>query len=792
VVQEKLDMRLNRDLVRRIDRYTGFETIDAGVRIRFEETNMVNIGMKKWTDDASSASVPSYLDAPDHEERRTGELLVTAVTPDVLRFTFNPDGASEVPKPVTPAATTAAVEVVENGSIVSMSTSAVTVRFSMAEARYEIVDKEGATIVGENNDEKSTYFGFLSPPAGTVRIDGRDYRCQSFTRNRDEDFYGLGERFDDFNKRGRQIEIWNVDPANTMGALSYINVPFFISTRGYGMIVNTFTRSFFDLGSKTANALSITVDGDELDYFIVTALNPKAVLHRYFELTGMPACPPMWSFGLWLSSLGEYTSAAAVLQAGAEVREKRFPVDVIHVDPPWLKGRTGLVCTYEWGDAFQDTSAFVSELHGRGLKLCLWISPYLPEGCQMFDEALDRGLLVKTDDDSVIINAGPMNWRSAPFGYIDFTNPSAVAWFKGVLADLLRQGVDVFKPDLGELGPVEARYHNGMSGVEGHNYYTLAYQRAVYEATHEVKGSETMIWCRSGFVGSHRYPVHWAGDVTCDYDNMAGQLRAILSASMSGFVFFSHDIGGFKGQPSPELFIRWFQFGMFSSHARIHGRQPREPWDLGPQAEAICRRYARLRYSLLPYIQSAAERCCTRGEPMLKPLVLEYPTDPNVRNIDDEYLFCDDILVAPMFQDEGPRSIYLPHGRWTEYESEQTYEGGVWIERHYTLHEFPLFVRANSIIVTTDPAEHVEEGASWGRLMIDVYPGEEGNERHVWCTAANPVSAETEARGHRTDRAHIRYSIRNATVRVELRGFTCETDVRLRSAQGYTLVVHAQ
>jgi len=421
-----------------------------------------------------------------------------------------------------------------------------------------------------------------------------------------------------------------------------------------------------------------------------------------------------------------------MIEAARELRKRKLPCDVLHIDPYWMDIQPNLVCTLRWGEKnWKNHRQMVDQLTERHFKLSLWICPYIPLASELYAEASEQGLLVRDDEGRLIVNKGLMNWFSCDFVYIDFTNPAACEWYKGQLKRLIGEGADVLKVDLGEIAPDEAQYFNGMSGLEGHNYFLLAYQRTVFEAVAEVKGDEAMIWARSGYIGSHKYPVHWAGDVKCDFDNMAGQLRAVLGAGMSGFIFFSHDIGGFTGIKTkpPVLFTRWWQFGMFTSHARVHGADHSQPWKYGRQIMDICLKYTRLRYSLLPHIYSAAIECCQKGEPMLKALVLEYPDDPAVRNNCTDYLFCNDFLVAPVFFEEGVRKVYLPEGTWIDYWTDEAHEGGRWIDCYCKLEKMPLFVRAGSIIVKMPPSLFIDERNPWERLIVEIYPGRGGSQK---------------------------------------------------------------
>jgi len=288
-------------------------------------------------------------------------------------------------------------------------------------------------------------------------------------------------------------------------------------------------------------------------------------------------------------------------------------------------------------------------------------------------------------------------------------------------------GVAVIKTDFAEDVPGDAVAHDGTPAEELHNMYPLLYQRAVFDATKEIHGYG-LIWGRSGYAGSQRTPVHWGGDPGCTFADMAASLRGALSWILSGAAFASFDIGGFFGipiltdPPSPELYVRWAQMGLFFSHARAHGHTaPREPWAYGEPALSIFRRYAELRYRLLPYLYSAALRAVD-GIPLVRPLIYDHPLDPTTHHVDDEYFLGPDLLVAPMFKSRGSREIYLPDGGWYDYWTERRFDGPRWIDYDAELETLPLFVRSGAVIPMGPELQFVNE-RSWDPLTFDVYPG---------------------------------------------------------------------
>lgn len=722
-VQRHLSNDLNRDLVSRVDRYEGFEATPAGMRISLSETDHVNRARHTF---GNSLYTKYAAEEEEEAERRTRAFLTVEIIDDgILHVRFLRNGAA-ADHPIVSTRTRARLEgaAADSDGIVAVRGGGLVVSYDTQLLRLSILDdKTGRVVLAETNGERSLYHGWYAPPLGSVQIDDTKYTCQSFQSGHDEEYFGLGERYTRLGRRGMEFEIWNRDPAHTMGTRSYLTVPFYLSTAGYGLLSALPGKALFDMGTRTSAAVTLKTAGDCLDYFVLVDPDPKGILRKYFALTGAPRPTPRWSYGLWMSYPTDFVDSGTVIEKAQDIRERALPTDVLYIDPPWM-GVDSLVCTLEWGPKFAGHAEMIRRLHDTGYKLCLWICPYVPREGRLYEEGIAAGYFVRDTAGRLIVNQGPMNFWSREFVYVDFTNPSAAQWYRERLKGLLVQGVDILKVDLGELGPEEALYTNGMCGVEGHNFFTLEFSRVVFEATQEVKGDDAMIWCRSGTTGSHRYPVHWAGDVRCDFPNMAGQLRAVLGAGMSGLVFFSHDIGGFSGKKTPDLYARWFQFGMFTSHARCHsGSSPNYPWHYGDRVERICRRYLEIRYSLSVHLFSAGVECCRRGVPMMRSMYLEYPDDPAARLLETQYIFCDEFLVAPVFEPEGTRDVYLPRATWYDFWSGEKLEGPCWIRRQCPLETMPVFVKAGSMLLRTRPKQSLSRDTGLEPLTLEIYPG---------------------------------------------------------------------
>jgi alpha-D-xyloside xylohydrolase len=525
----------------------------------------------------------------------------------------------------------------------------------------------------------------------------------------DEAFYGLGEKFSRLNKRGQFLTSWATDALSVHTQRSYKNVPLLLSSRRYGLFINATEQILYELGSRSFVSACFTIDAPQLDYFVIRRPSLKEILKRYADLTGYASVPPKWSFGLWMSRLS-YRSWREVEAVAQQLRQRDIPCDVIHIDPYWL-GPENRWCDLEWDmEHFPDPEKVLQALRAQGFRVCLWISPYVPEGTAMFDQGTAQGFFVKASSTATYL--APPPWGppgpNPRIATVDFTNPEACAWFTRRLKSLLQQGVAVFKTDFGEWAPSDGLYHSGESGAVVHNKYPLLYNRLVYEATRDVCGEvDALVWGRSAYAGSQRYPVLWGGDSYPSFEDMACQLRGGLSLGLSGVPFYSHDVGGFARQTTGEIYARWSQFGLLSSHSRCHGIGPREPWEFGPEVEAIFREFCRLRYRLLPYLYSEAHVSAATGLPMMRAMVLEFEHDRNVRDIDLQYMLGHALLVAPVFGGTR-REVYLPDSTWFNFWTGEALLGGRWIEESCALAHLPLYVRAGSVIPMQQAIPYVD------------------------------------------------------------------------------------
>jgi alpha-D-xyloside xylohydrolase len=515
--------------------------------------------------------------------------------------------------------------------------------------------------------------------------------------------YGMGERFGPLIKNGQSIDLWNAD-GGTASEQAYKNIPFYLTNKGYGVFVNSTGKVSFEVASEKTSRVQFSAPGESLEYFVIYGPTPKAIIERYTALTGRPALPPAWTFGLWLST--SFTTSydeQTVMSFINGMEERSIPLSVFHFDCFWMKGFQW--CDFIWDDkTFRDPQAMLSRIKAKGVRICVWINPYISQRSVLFEEGVSRGFFIMKKDGSVFQTD---LWQSG-MAIVDFTNPEATLWYQAQLSKLIDMGVDAFKTDFGERIPddplfheaVPAAYSNGGAPALYHNYYTYLYNKAVFTLLEAKKGKgEACVFARSATTGGQKFPVHWGGDCESTFEAMAETLRGGLSLSLSGFGFWSHDIGGCEGTPNAALFKRWLAFGLLSSHSRLHGSNSyRVPWNVDEEAVTVCRFFARLKASILPYLLETAREAHETGVPVMRAMLLEFPADPVCVYLDRQYMLGPSLLVAPVFSPDGDVTYYLPEGSWTSLISGEKKEGGRWFTEQHGYLSLPLWIRPGAVI----------------------------------------------------------------------------------------------
>ena len=550
-------------------------------------------------------------------------------------------------------------------------------------------------------------------------------KCRSITcsikTSPDECFYGTGERFGKIDLSGKTVQLFNQDAQGVNNRRAYKNIPFYLSSENYGLFLHTSYFSKFSFADHSTRSVQLMTEDPVLDFFLIGGANPAEIIHGYRCLTGFPEVPPLWSFGVWMSRM-TYFSEDEVKEICDRLRKEQYPCDVIHLDTGWFE--TDWLCEWKFNQKrFPDPERFIADLKENGYRVSLWQLPYISYQAEQYEEANANNYISRSERK---ISSGSNFSVQDYAGTIDFTYPPAVEWYKELLRKLLQMGVTCIKTDFGEDIHMDAEYH-AMTPAQLHNLYPLLYQQAAFEVTKEVTG-EGIIWARAGWAGCQRYPLHWGGDAACSWDGLAGSLRGGLQLGLSGFAFWSHDVPGFHGVPDfmnsvvpDDLYVRWTQFGVFSSHIRYHGTSKREPWHF-PAISHIIRKYWNLRYRLIPYITEQSVKSVENGMPLLRALILHHPNDSVCKHIDNQYYFGEAMIVAPVMNSAGVRDIYLPEGQWIHFFSKKQYEGGKWLyQQEIALDEIPVFVKAGSKIPVYPEKVNCTDEMDLNKVIIEVY-----------------------------------------------------------------------
>lgn len=555
-------------------------------------------------------------------------------------------------------------------------------------------------------------------PLAFCKRDGQKERATlSFECKADECFAGTGERFAKMDLSGQTFLLKNQDGQGVNNRRTYKNIPFYVSSRMYGTFYHTCSHGKLSLAGHSTRSVQFLSEQAMIDAFVIGGDSFEEIIRGYRDLTGYPSMPPLWSFGVWMSRM-TYFSADEVNGICDRLREEHYPCDVIHLDTGWFK--TDWLCEWKFNEErFPDPEVFIHGLKDKGFRVSLWQLPYVAEDAEQIDEARANdyiGPLTKKQA-SEGSNFSALDYA----GTIDFTNPEATAWYKGLLKRLLDMGVVCIKTDFGENIHMDAIY-KGMKPELLNNLYALLYQKAAYEITKDVTG-DGIVWARAAWAGCQRYPLHWGGDSCSSWDGMAGSLKGGLHFGLSGFAFWSHDVPGFHTLPNfmnsvvdDDVYIRWTQFGVFSSHIRYHGTNKREPWHY-PNIAPLVKKWWKLRYALIPYILQESRKATESGSTLVQALVFHHPEDKTCWHIDDEYYFGDSFLVAPVMNSDNRRDVYLPEGIWVNFFTGERIEGGRWLKDiEVPLEEMPVYVREGSVIPVYPDAVDCTDDMDMGKV----------------------------------------------------------------------------
>ncbi len=582
-------------------------------------------------------------------------------------------------------------------------------RLVLKDAKGKILTQTRHIIDNDSTQVKLLPFSFLKRGSDNSRSVN-----PVFLLSPGERIYGCGESFTSLNKVGQKVHLSVTDPQGPETDGMYKPVPFYFSNRGYGIFMHTSAPVTADFGASYIGAQRLFMADEQIDLFVFFG-SPKEILDEYTNITGKSPMPPLWSFGTWMSRI-TYFSQDEGLDIAKKLRQHKIPADVIHFDTGWFG--VDWQCDYEFAkDRFEDPVGMLKQLAKDGFHTCLWQLPYFTPKNRFFNEIVQNNLHIRNA-------AGGMPVEDA---ILDFSNPGTVSWYQQKITNLLKQGVSTIKCDFGEAAPYNGFYHSGLGGLYEHNLYPLRYNKALWEAVEGQYPGEGIIWARSAWAGSQRYALHWGGDAATNNIGMLGDLRGGLSFGLSGFSFWSHDMGGFVTASPEDIYRRWLPFGFLSSHTRAHGAPPTEPWLISESFTKAFRECAEMKYRLMPYVYAQAKDCTERGLPMVRALLVEFPDDPGAWLVEDEYMFGSQILVAPLLESGDSRTVYLPSfgegsgvgSKWIDYQSGKVYDGGY---QTLTAGRIPaiILVRDGSIIPHAPLAQRTDQ-IQWDKVELKTY-----------------------------------------------------------------------
>ena len=660
------------------------------------------------TPDGQNEDFPSEYDAAPATPFRLDFVSPRAVR---IRFNTSVDPITDQPSLMLDGAPgkDGSWQVEETAEAVTYRSEFGSIRIVRDPIAIEVRDASGKLLTTTQNKAMLSSFAGPLPFSFIRRANdlGRQVAVP-FQLGHDDGVYGFGESFTRLNKRGERVDLVTRDAMGVQTPVMYKPVPVFLNSAGYGMFVHTSAPVTVDVGRAYDQSNVVYVNDPDFDLFVFLG-EPKDVLSEYTAVTGRSPVPPVWSFGFWMSRI-TYKSEQEVRDVAARLRENRIPTDVIHLDTGWFE--------HDWRNdyrfsetRFEDAAKMMGDLKKDGFRISLWQLPYFGRKNALYEEIVSKDLAVRNaagevpDEDAVL----------------DFTNPETIEWYQGKLEDLLKMGASVIKVDFGEGAPMNGVYHNGRTGRLEHNLYPVRYNKAAFDISKEVTG-DSIIWARAAWAGSQRYPLHWGGDAENTDSAMAAQLRGGLSFGLSGFTYWSHDAGGFVNAAPRDLYRRWLAMGVLTSHTRAHGAPPREPWEYDAELVEEFRRTIGLKYALMPYVYGQSVDSSAKGHPVLRTLFFEFPDDPTAWQIEDQYMFGSDLLVAPLMEDLSTgRKVYLPAGTdWIDYQSGQTYRGGSWHQIEAGAIPIVLLVRDNTVLPHVAVAQSTAE-IDWKNVELRVF-----------------------------------------------------------------------
>lgn len=660
--------------------------------------------------------IVSYTVYPASVEIQCSQAKVrlTAYASNIFRVDIKPEGVMFDPLTVPELADSLlnfAFQVQDSSTILKIISTGYSVEFQKSPFSFTVRNTANKTILELENHGQMW---------------NSDYSEIRFKIQPDDHFYGFGEKSIDLDRRGHAFGMRNQAIYGYDGPLAEmnINIPFFISLQGYGIYFHMSYPGYFDMGQSNSNSWFYRSGGERwMQFYILVADNPKNILKSYTYLSGRSPLPPAWALGFVQSKYG-YQNETEARQVVNTFRQKRIPLDGLILDLFWFTN----MGDFQWElSRFLDPSQMINDLLSQGVRTILITEPYIMTNSFNYNPAANNGYLGQNQSGQTYIL--PNFWYGSA-ALLDYTNPQAQAWCWTLYEPLVNQGVGGWWTDLcePELHPNDMQHYWGEA-PRVHNIMNLLWSRILYDHYHQNEEQRLFNLTRSGYAGSQRYGiVTWSGDVQRSFSGLKVQPILMQSLALSGIPYHNSDIGGFAGPTTtPELYARWIQYGAFCPLMRPHSSfQSVEPWAFTEEVEIISVNFIKLRASLFPYNYSYAYQTWQTGLSIVRPLVLEYPQDPLTRNLGDQYLWGESILIAPvMGAGWYPRNVYLPEGQWINFWTDEIYSGNQTINVIEPLTRMPIFLKSGSIIPRWPPRDFILSSSA-DTLIVEVYPYNQG------------------------------------------------------------------
>lgn len=543
------------------------------------------------------------------------------------------------------------------------------------------------------------YFEVTMGSGGGVQIEIIPFKdtkgiTVNLRQSSDEHYYGLGDAWltTHVDLKGSKVELWNEPGTPDEGSW----VPFFMSTAGYGLFIDNSYRGTIDFGKTDKDVTSIHFEAPSLTMHVWTGKSMKDILPQYLSFTGYSPVPPKWSFlpqkwrdeGTWKE----------VFEDVRLMKKHNMPLGAVWIDRPWMLGPKGNNDYIFDKKRYPNPKKHIKKLNEMGIHVLVWGADFLTKDSKYFEEGLINHYFVNGYGKS---NDVPELYKK--HFYIDFANPEAREWFKGIIKNVIKMGVDGFKVDRGQLYPVHITPPSGRDPKAMHNYHAYLMIKTYAKALQEVLGNDYQLTPRAGWAGTQQWTMKWPGDMASDFSHDAGLpavVRAQMSAGLTGFALWGSDIGGFGSQVTKELFIRWLEFGVFSPLMETVGKGNHKdaPFSWDEETVKVYKFYAQLRKNMVPYLMDMARKAHKTGAPIARHLAWNWPNDSKVHSLDYEYMFGDALLVAPVVEkDARSRKVYLPEGKWVDFwNRDRIIEGPTTITVKVPLWKIPLFIRKGS------------------------------------------------------------------------------------------------